>query len=343
MIGIALSRSRTNSSSSSSFVARVGDQRGASVATRDRNSAVEATGRLWRCACVLVFLCVIVGATAEIAEARSQVAGLQVALRAQGLYLGPIDGVYGPATARGFRRFQRRAGLEVDGRISPATRHALGRLGRPSFGRRTLRRGALGWDVSVMQFLLGQRGSTLAVNGYFGPHTERTLRRFQHAHGLVVDGIVGPRTLAALRMVRTNDLAVARPGVEIGEVRSLLDYWATHYGVDRALVRALAWMESGYQSNLTSSAGAWGVMQVLPSTWTYAETRLIGHDVPRTVSGNIRIGVAFMRQLLREFGGDQRAALGGWYQGPTSLRKRGPFRATRLFIADVLALRERFT
>jgi soluble lytic murein transglycosylase-like protein len=111
-------------------------------------------------------------------------------------------------------------------------------------------------------------------------------------------------------MVRTNDLAVARPGVEIGEVRSLLDYWATHYGVDRALVRALAWMESGYQSNLTSSAGAWGVMQVLPSTWTYAETRLIGHDVPRTVSGNIRIGVAFMRQLLREFGGDQRAALG---------------------------------
>ncbi|MGZ4301905.1 MAG: peptidoglycan-binding protein [Gaiellaceae bacterium] len=283
------------------------------------------------------------GATAGIAAARSQVAGLQVALRAQGLYVGPVDGIYGPATARGFRRFQRRAGLAVDGRIGPATRHALGLLGRPSFGRRTLRRGALGWDVSVTQFLLRQRGSTLAVNGYFGPRTERVVRQFQRARGLAVDGIAGPRTLAALRLARTNHVAVDPPRVGIREVRSLLDHWATYYGVDRPLVRALAWMESGYQSNLTSSVGAWGVMQILPTTWTYAETTLIGHAVPRTASGNIRIGVAFMRQLLREFEGDQRAALGGWYQGPTSLRKRGPFRATKLFIADVLALRERLT
>jgi len=291
---------------------------------------------------VLAFLCVIVGATAGIAAARSQVAGLQVALRAQGLYAGPVDGLYGPATARGFRRFQRRAGLAVDGRIGPATRHALGPLGRPSFGRRTLRRGALGWDVSVTQFLLRERGSALAVNGYFGPRTERVLRQFQRARGLAVDGIAGPRTLAALRLPRTNVVA-DRPTVGIGEVRSLLDHWATHYGVDRPLVRALAWMESGYQSNLTSSVGAWGVMQILPTTWTYVETTLIGHAVARTASGNIRIGVAFMRQLLREFDGDQRAALGGWYQGPTSLRKRGPFRGTKLFIADVLALRERLT
>jgi soluble lytic murein transglycosylase-like protein len=201
----------------------------------------------------------------------------------------------------------------------------------------------LGWDVSVTQFLLRQRGSTLAVNGYFGPRTERVLREFQRARGLFVDGIAGPRTLAALRLARTNHVAVDPPRVGIGEVRSLLDHWATYYGVDRPLVRALAWMESGYQSNLTSSAGAWGVMQILPTTWTYVEATLIGDAVPRTASGNIRIGVAFMRQLLREFDGDQRAALGGWYQGPTSLRKRGPFRGTKLFIADVLALRERLT
>lgn len=288
-------------------------------------------------------LCVFVGATAGSAAARPQVAGLQVALRAQGLYLGPIDGVYGPATARGFRRFQRRAGLDVDGRIGPLTRQALGPLGRPSFGRRTLRRGTLGWDVSVTQFLLGQRRSALAINGYFGARTERALRRFQRVHRLAVDGIAGPRTLSALLALRRNHIAVDRPKPGIGLVRSRLDYWATYYGVDIALVRALAWMESGYQSNLTSSVGAWGVMQILPSTWTYAETMLIGRKVPRTVSGNIRVGVAFMRQLLREFDGDRRAALGAWYQGPTSLRKQGPFRATRLFIADVIALRQRFT
>jgi Transglycosylase SLT domain/Putative peptidoglycan binding domain len=295
-----------------------------------------------RCAFLLVFFCLIVAATARPATARPQVAGLQVALRAHGLYLASIDGIYGPASARGLRRFQRKAGLNVDGRIGPVTRHALGPLGRPGFGRRTLQQGALGWDVSVMQFLLARRGSTLAVNGYFGPRTERTLRRFQRAHRLAVDGIAGPRTLAALLAVRTKHGAGGHPRTSIRLVRSLLDYWATHYGVDRALVRALAWMESGYQANLTSPAGAWGVMQVLPSTWTYVERLLIGRKIPRTASGNIRVGVAFIRQLLHEFNGDPRAAIAAWYQGPTSLRKRGPYRATRLFVADVVALRERF-
>jgi soluble lytic murein transglycosylase-like protein len=83
-------------------------------------------------------------------------------------------------------------------------------------------------------------------------------------------------------------------------------------------------------------------MQVLPSTWTYVERLLIGRKIPRTASGNIRVGVAFIRQLLHEFNGDPRAAIAAWYQGPTSLRKRGPYRATRLFVADVVALRERF-
>ena len=113
-----------------------------------------------RCAFLLVFFCLIVAATARPATARPQVAGLQVALRAHGLYLASIDGIYGPASARGLRRFQRKAGLDVDGRIGPVTRHALGPLGRPGFGRRTLQQGALGWDVSVMQFLLARRGST---------------------------------------------------------------------------------------------------------------------------------------------------------------------------------------
>jgi N-acetylmuramoyl-L-alanine amidase len=129
----------------------------------------------------------------------------------------------------------------------------------------------------------------------------------------------------------------------VSSVRGLIDYWANHYGVDRPLMRALAWMESGYQPNLRSAVGAWGVMQILPSTWNYAQVVLVGHTVPRTVSGNIRVGVAYMRQLLHEFNGNMASALAGWYQGPASVRRLGPFQVTRLFVADVLALRERFS
>lgn len=222
------------------------------------------------------------------------------------------------------------------------TRHALGRLGRPSFGRRTLQRGAVGWDVSVAQFLLTPTEPSLTVDGYFGAGTERALERFQRTRGLAADGIAGPRTLTALLTSRSKRVSagVARAGV--GLVRGLIDHWAAHYRVDAPLVHALAWMESGYQSNLRSPVGAWGVMQILPKTWSYAEDILIGEKVPRSVSGNIRVGVAFLRQLLREFGGNERAALGAWYQGPASLRKNGPFRVTRAFVDDVVALEQRF-
>src|SRR5437879_3057187 len=57
--------------------------------------------------------------------------------------------------------------------------------------------------------------------------------------------------------------------------RALLDSWAARYGVHPRLVRAVAWMESGFQTDLTSSVGAWGVMQITPGTWSYVETSLI--------------------------------------------------------------------
>jgi peptidoglycan hydrolase-like protein with peptidoglycan-binding domain len=282
-------------------------------------------------------------APAAAARVDPQVAGLQVALRAFGVYTGPIDAIAGPATKRGVTRFQRRVGLPADGKVGPATRRAFGPLGGPLFGKRTLRRGLFGWDVSVLQFLLARRGELVPVSGYFDARTERAVRIFQQARKLAADGVAGSRTLAAFRRPAPTAvkpvLVSATSTTPATQVRSLLDYWAGKYGVDRKLVRALAWMESGYQTNLTSSAGAWGVMQILPVTWDYVETVLIGASVPRTASGNIRIGVVFLRQLLREFGGDERKALAAWYQGPASVRKRGILKESKVFIANVLALK----
>jgi peptidoglycan hydrolase-like protein with peptidoglycan-binding domain len=282
-------------------------------------------------------------APAAAARVDPQVAGLQVALRAFGMYTGPIDAIAGPATKRGVIRFQKRAGLPADGKVGPATRRAFGPLGGPLFGRRQLRLGLFGWDVAVLQFLLARRGELVPVSGYFDARTQRAVRVFQRARKLAADGVAGSRTLAAFRRrAPTADkpvLVSATSTTPASQVRSLLDYWSGRYGVDRKLVRALAWMESGYQTNLTSSAGAWGVMQILPVTWDYVETVLIGANVPRTASGNIRIGVVFIRQLLKEFGGDERKALAAWYQGPAAVRKRGILPESKIFIRNVLALK----
>jgi soluble lytic murein transglycosylase-like protein len=197
--------------------------------------------------------------------------------------------------------------------------------------------------VSVLQYLLRRSGAAVRVDGCFGRHTQRALRRFQRAHNLGVDGVAGRQTFRALTRNAPRFVpAAAHIGTSSSQVRGMIDYWAAHYGVDPALMRAVGWMESGYQPNLESSAGAWGVMQILPSTWSYVEQILLGRSVRRTASGNIRVGTALMRELLREFHGDVRLALAGWYQGPASVRRLGPFEVTRLFVADVLALRQRF-
>ena len=121
---------------------------------------------------------------------------------------------------------------------------------------------------------------------------------------------------------------------------SSLDRWSAHYGVDPRLARAVAWMESGYNSGAVSAVGAWGVMQVMPATWRFTE-RLIGHPVARTPDGNVRIGVAYLHHLLNVFSGDQRLALAAYYQGPAGVRRFGMLRVTERYVSDVVALEAR--
>jgi len=343
-------------------------------------------------------------AAAPASALNPQHAGLQVALRAQGLYLGPIDALVGPRTVAAVRAFQRSHRLRVTGIADVRTRRALGPLGTPLFGSRTLTRGTFGWDVSVLQFLLNHHGVRVPVNAYMDGPTVQGVRSYQRALHLTADGVAGPATFAALglqthvpvrvayhttasrryvvkpgdslsaiahragislaKLARLNGLDPAKPlliGTKLrlpaavaarpaptavsasnaASVRASLDRWSTHYGVDPRLARALAWMESGYQNDVVSSVGAQGVMQLLPTTWTYVEGVLIRQKVRHDADGNVRIGVAYLRHLLDAFHGNERLALSGWYQGERSVKARGPYKVSKAFVADVLALRQR--
>jgi len=128
-------------------------------------------------------------------------AALQVALQSRGLYAGAIDGVKGPGTITAIKRFQRRVGLTPNGIPGRATRRALGRYGTHVLGSRPLTRGATGWDVAALQFLLAWHGFPSAtIDGGLGVRTELALRRFQRWSGLEQDGVAGASTYAALRL-----------------------------------------------------------------------------------------------------------------------------------------------
>jgi peptidoglycan hydrolase-like protein with peptidoglycan-binding domain len=149
---------------------------------------------------VILAAALTLGVAQQAAASNANVAALQVALKAMGLYPVGIDGVKGPFTARGVRSFQQRRSLAVDGVAGPQTRHALGRRGRPRIGSRVMRKGNRGWDVAALQFMLQRRGySPGGIDGGFGDGTQSALLSFQRAAGLGVDGLAGDATINALR------------------------------------------------------------------------------------------------------------------------------------------------
>ena len=126
--------------------------------------------------------------------------------------------------------------------------------------------------------------------------------------------------------------------VDRATVAGAIDRWSATYGVDSKLARAVAWMESGFQQDVVSSAGAIGVMQLLPETWEWVDTMLLGEVTPRTYEGNVRAGVRYLRWQLDQFDGDVRLALAGYYQGARAVRERGLFDDTQQYVSVIQKL-----
>jgi soluble lytic murein transglycosylase-like protein len=118
---------------------------------------------------------------------------------------------------------------------------------------------------------------------------------------------------------------------------------AALHGVSPSLAAAIAWQESGFNNGMVSSANARGVMQVMPGTWSYVQDNLADRPLdPSSATDNVHAGVLYLKRLLNDTGGDEAAAIAGYYQGLSSVRSRGMYDDTRRYVANVQALRARF-
>jgi soluble lytic murein transglycosylase-like protein len=119
---------------------------------------------------------------------------------------------------------------------------------------------------------------------------------------------------------------------------------AAAHGVSPSLAAAIAWQESGFNNSMVSGANARGVMQVMPGTWNFVQQNLAGGQQldPNSATGNVHAGVMYLKHLLDESGGDENAAIAGYYQGMSSVQNRGMFEDTKRYVANVQALRSRF-
>ena len=105
--------------------------------------------------------------------------------------------------------------------------------------------------------------------------------------------------------------------------------------VSPALVLAVIGIESAGRTDAVSSAGAQGLMQLIPDT-----AKRFGVSDSTDPVQNIKGGVAYLDWLMTEFNGDPLMVLAGYNAGEGAVRSNGgvpPYDETRAYVPKVLA------
>lgn len=202
-------------------------------------------------------------------------------------------------------------------------------------------------------------GRTLRVPG---SATARPARRYTIAAGDTLSSIAARYGTTVGRLARMNKvkdpnlivtgrrLRIPRgrapaggavPAPSRSRVEALLGNSAARHGVSPSLVKAVAWQESGWQQDVVSSAGAIGVMQVMPGTADYVNDVLGGGRLNvRRARGNIELGVRYLDHLAGQMPTTGKT-LAAYYTGPGNVKKKLS-KIQRVYVRSVKALRRRF-
>ncbi len=117
----------------------------------------------------------------------------------------------------------------------------------------------------------------------------------------------------------------------------LIDQVAAEHGMDARLLHAIVTVESAYDPQARSHAGALGLMQVIPATGK----RFGANDLLDPLQ-NLRAGTAYLAWLKRRFGGDLTLMLAAYNAGEGAVQRHGnrvpPFNETRQYVRKVTAL-----
>lgn len=120
------------------------------------------------------------------------------------------------------------------------------------------------------------------------------------------------------------------------EFKGTIEEAGKEYGIDPALLSAVITQESGFDPHATSSAGAQGLMQLMPET-----ARALGVTDPFDPRQNIFAGARYLRSMMDRFNGNLSMALAAYNAGPNAVKEHGgvpPFKETQNYVSSIMAL-----
>lgn len=130
------------------------------------------------------------------------------------------------------------------------------------------------------------------------------------------------------------------PRLDLHTYDDEINHYAHQFGVDPTLVRAVIHAESAFNPNAISSAGAGGLMQLMPQT-----AERFGVADRFNPKENIAGGVAYLAFLLDLFNGNRKLAVAAYNAGEGAVQKYSgvpPYNETQHYVTRVLDLQRRY-
>ncbi|THB63107.1 MAG: lytic transglycosylase domain-containing protein [Desulfovibrio sp.] len=135
-------------------------------------------------------------------------------------------------------------------------------------------------------------------------------------------------------MVFRDIMSRAADPAQRAEIIEIAKHYSRVYGMDERLIQAVIEVESGYDVNAVSSAGAEGLMQIMPGT-----QRDLGVTNSFDPDENIEAGVRYLQTMIDRFGTVE-LGLAAYNAGPSNVERYGgipPFDETQQYVRKVLS------